>query len=359
MKNLSIGIAVSVVLSAVSTAQAEPSTYRGIAGMDSAESRAKVLLTAMEQFSRSNRIGEAYDAITAAHRLAPTTRTACVAGAIAQQLQRFTESTEYFTDCIRRAVESDFKHRDPVMWKTIQGDYETARSRVGALRVHAPPLTHIYIGGKDKGFVDPEREIFVEPDAAHTIVGIGIAATMNTSVTLSRGESRDVFLIPEAPQTPIKTDDSAKPQALSPVPIRPAYEPLALRADIEASAAGMYVSTGIFAASFLATTIFTTAAAVKHADASADFAKVGPDGEDQCKFDPPFKNNDRCISGIERRSTAEFFTSMAIGFGALALGSGAAAITFYYVKSNQQAAYDSSRARATPSFVGASIRSTW
>lgn len=199
MKTLSNAIALIGCLLMARHARADPSPSNTVEGMDNPEARAEVLLAAMRQFAESRKHEYAYEAATAAARLHPTMYSVCASGAFAYEVKRFVEATEYMKNCIEHAVRENCKQRNPKRWEMIQGDYELSRSRVGAVRVHAPPLTHVYVGGKDKGFADETREIFVEPDMAHTIVGIGIAATMHTSVTLSRGESLHVYLKADEP----------------------------------------------------------------------------------------------------------------------------------------------------------------
>lgn len=337
-------------LSIVPKARADPSAEKG--GLDSPETRAKVLEEAMEQFVRGKQYDKAFDAASAAHRLVPTFRMACVSASLAQKLQYDVEAAERFSECIRRAVAAGYKQWNPAHWEVIQADFEAAMNRVGVMRVKAPPLTRVTIDDKDEGFAENSRDIFLEAKISHKVVATSVlGAVHEENVRLDRGEHRDLFLTFEIPapapepETTVPAAPRSKPAPAAPAP---------LQAKENALPSAFWIALGASLA-FGGAAAFTGGKASTLAEiADADFNRIPGYSEHHCKG----RSDEPCVRAQERATSATVFTGITLGLSGLALLSGGTAFGLYLTRDSTPASHP--QMRSLPPFAGSfSLTTHW
>lgn len=345
---------IAVLFLHISSARAEPS--KDLNGMDDPETRAKVLTEAVNQFTKNKEYEKAFDAASAAHMLKPTLHRTCVAASLAQQIGQDVRAAELFTECMKFAIEENFKKSKPERWPNMQADYDCAMSRVGILRIHAPPLTTLTVDDRSLGLVDGARDIFVDPKISHKVVATSeMGVVIERSVGVGAGERHDVEFKREDMQ-PAK-----EPAAPMPAPWPPVYVPQRFQLVPDPYAQPAYAVDRVPAGSWAAlgggifmaavTVYFAHQARVEDKSADAISARLESGVSVKCS---PDRKDPPCIQAWTMRAHAGKLFNQAIASGAAALSLFGLSAAVYALR--EPAPQPGSAQKLSAGF---SIRGTW
>lgn len=345
---------IAVLFLHISSARAEPS--KELNGMDDPETRAKVLTEAVNQFTKNKEYEKAFDAASAAHMLKPTLHRTCVAASLAQQIGQDVRAAELFTECMKFAIEENFKKSKPERWPFMQADYDCAMSRVGILRIHAPPLTTLTVDDRSLGLVDGARDIFVDPKISHKVVARSeMGVVIERSVGVGAGERHDVEFKREDMQ-PAKEPATPMPAPLPPVYVPQRFQlvpdPYAQPAyAVDHVPAGSWAALGGGIVMAAATIYFAHQSRVEDAHANTMAAKLIRDQTGKCD---QRRNPFDCLRADAKRAEADRLFNQAIVSGAASLSLfGLSAAVYAFREPSPQAG------SAQKLSAGFSLRGTW
>jgi hypothetical protein len=176
------------------------------------------LIDAMIAHVKQRNLEHAFHAGAAALAIREDRETFCSVGMIASRLERFPETAQLLTECVRLTTKASDDPNEIQKRLVHASTLEMARSRVGTLQIVAPPLATITVNHRKIGLAPIDQPVFVPANTPVEIHADNFDGKGSEGVTIAPGQSKTVIVrTRRSTKSPVFEAISA-PERLAPLP---------------------------------------------------------------------------------------------------------------------------------------------